>query len=292
MEVVKIFYHNTKSSNKDIEINTIQKFMITNPRKFLEKDHRLDFWMLFYITSGEASFSIDYTPFNCKKGDLIVISKNEVFNLTVNFEVKGFVLFANEEFFIKNSDRRDLDLLKFFETPISEPVMSIDIDNDKTSRQLLELLYKESLNPNSNNKLLKSIFASFVYAIRQENDHVIKKSSIAIYKNYYDYKNLIYLNYKKLKKVSDYEILMNLSKKTINKACRDSANVSAKELINNRVILEAKRLLIQDNLKNYQISYELGFDDPANLATFFKKQVGLSMTEYKSVKKIPVSFTF
>ena len=281
MEVKKAYYKNEINIYRDIEINLIQDFFATNPPDFFENEHRLDFWLLFYITSSQINFSIDYKDFICKKGDLVVISKDKVFSLDINFSVNGYVLFANEDFFLKNSDTQDLDLLKFFETKVTDPVISIDIDKHKSSRQLIDILYKESLNPNSSNKLLKSLFASFAYAVRLENKQVIVQSSISTYKTYYLYKDLIYKHYKKYKMVSDYERLMNISKKTLNKACRETVDLSAKELIINRIILEAKRLLIQGKLKNYEISDYLGYIEPANFSSFFRKNVGLSMNKYR-----------
>lgn len=281
MSVKKIYYKNNNYSNKDIEIQSIKSFLSKTESKLLEVPHRLDFWIFYYVTEGSIKFSIDFNEYNCKKGDLIVISKDKVFSLKINYNVDGYVFLFNENFFIKNSDNQDLDLIKFFETPINAPVLNINMSDKCTSRKLIDLLYKEAQNTSNNYKLLRSIFASFVYAVRLENEQDISKASIATYRNYYEYKTLIYKNYKKLKKVSDYENLLHLTKKTINKACRESAGVSAKKLISNRIILETKRLILQGDLKYYQIANELGYEEPANLASFFKTNTGYSMKKYK-----------
>lgn len=75
---------------------------------------------------------------------------------------------------------------------------------------------------------------------------------------------------------------MGLSKRTINLAYRDCAGISAKELITNRSILEAKRLVIRGNKENYEITEILGFDELANLAGIFKKYTGISMKEFRT----------
>jgi two-component system response regulator YesN len=46
-------------------------------------------------------------------------------------------------------------------------------------------------------------------------------------------------------------------------------------------IQEAKRLLLTQSLKSYEIAYEVGFKDPAYFSQLFKKIVGVSPKEYK-----------
>jgi AraC-like DNA-binding protein len=39
---------------------------------------------------------------------------------------------------------------------------------------------------------------------------------------------------------------------------------------------------MKGDMKNYEISYELGFNEPANFAGFFKRYVGVSIRDFKS----------
>ena len=176
----------------------------------------------------------------------------------------------------------DMDMLAFFESPYGQPVLQIDTSTGATSRQLLDLIYKEYLAADlTSGKLIKSLFTAFIYSVRKEKSDNVKKLSAVNYEHYYEYRELVEENFSEFKAVIDYEKLMGLNKKTINLACRECAGISAKELISNRVILEAKRLIVQGKMKNFEISDALGFDEPANLAGFFKRYTGMSMREFR-----------
>lgn len=282
MAIKRIGFYKKDKVEANFEIVTLKQFFSTRPMKLIERDARLNFWSMIYITGGEGIHSIDFREYQYKEGDLIVLSKNQVHSYRVNLEVEGYIININEPFFIENGENKDMDMLAFFETPYGEPVLQIDISQGATSRQLMELIYKEYLSADaSSRKLIKSLFASFIYSVRNENSENIRKLSVLFYEHYYEYRELVEENFTKFKAVLDYEKLMGLNKKTINLSCRQCAGISAKEVITYRIILEVKRLIVQGKMKNYEISDALGFDEPANLAGFFKRYTGMSMRDFR-----------
>lgn len=284
MAVKKIKYLNKpKGEHAYFEIVNFKQFFATRPKKLLETDYRLDFWAMLYIIKGTGSHYIDYKKYTYRSGNLIMIPKNHINAFNVNDDAQGYIIHIDEPFFIEHGKLRDMEILSFFETPFNDPIMNVDVSMNNTSRILIDLIYKEYLisETNTSQKLIKSLFHSFVYSIRNEYHSEIRKFSASSYKNFYEYRELVEQNYQEMKSVSEYARLMGLSNKTINKACRDCVDVSAKEMITNRLILEIKRLLAQNELKNYEISDLINFDEPANLAGFFKRYTGMSMREFR-----------
>ncbi len=282
MSVKTLKFRKSKSKSPDFEILPLDRFFATRAKDSLERDNRINFWTLLYIIEGEGYHSIDYIEHKYKSGDLIVIANSLVHSFRVNYNVKGYIIIINEPFFLENSEKYDMDMLSFFETPIGEPILHLDVSKELTSRNLIDLLYKEYINNESfNSKLLKSLFVSFVYSIRVENKDNILDFTTTLYQHYYNYRKLVNDNFTTLKNVSEYSTIMGLSKKTINKACRKCVGASAKSIITSRIILEAKRLILQEKLMMYEISDELGFDEPANFANFFKHNTGLTVKQFK-----------
>jgi len=289
MKVEKVTYKNKKNGkNLDFEIVTFKEFFANRPHNFLELDYRLNFWTLLYITKGEGIHSIDYKEYNYKTGDLIVIEKNRVHSFRINTKVEGYIININEPFFIEESKNNDVDIVSFFETPYNKPILVIDTSKKSTNRQLIDILYKEYLlyKDTSHKDLIRNLFKSFICSIRIEQKDEIKHFSKVSYNYYSSYRNLIDKNFRKLKTVEEYTKYMGISTKTINLACRECADISAKQVIVNRIIIEIKRQLIQTDKKNYEISYELGFQEPANLAGFFKRYTGMSMLAFKNSHKL------
>ena len=83
------------------------------------------------------------------------------------------------------------------------------------------------------------------------------------------------------KSVQAYTSLLNISEKQLNKSTTMLIGKTPKQIINDRVILEAKRLLVHGNKSVKEISYKLGYDEPTNFIKYFKKITGNTPTEFR-----------
>lgn len=92
---------------------------------------------------------------------------------------------------------------------------------------------------------------------------------------------LVEQNFKKYHQVQDYANLMNKSPKTLSNLFSKNSGPTPLQVIKNRIVQEAKRLLQYTETSTKEIAYELGFDDPASFSRFFKNNVGESPTNYK-----------
>lgn len=92
---------------------------------------------------------------------------------------------------------------------------------------------------------------------------------------------LVEQNFKEYHQVQDYANLMNKSPKTLSNLFSKSKGPTPLQVIKNRIIQEAKRLIQYTENSTKEIAYELGFDDPASFSRFFKNNVGESPTSYK-----------
>ena len=93
-------------------------------------------------------------------------------------------------------------------------------------------------------------------------------------------------HYKTKRKVSDYAELLFKSPKTLSNLFGIYNQKSPQQLIQERIALEAKRLLQFSALQNQEIAYELGFNDPAHFSKFFKKMTSLSPTKFRETKGV------
>jgi AraC-like DNA-binding protein len=82
--------------------------------------------------------------------------------------------------------------------------------------------------------------------------------------------------------VGDFAQRLRCSTKTLDRTCRAVSGLSAKETVDARVVLEAKRLLAHTVLTVAAIGEELGFSEPTNFVKFFKARVGLLPGEFRA----------
>ncbi|MFF5380844.1 helix-turn-helix domain-containing protein [Pedobacter suwonensis] len=81
--------------------------------------------------------------------------------------------------------------------------------------------------------------------------------------------------------VKDYSSMLYVRPNYLNSVCNEVTGLSASELIRNRIILEAKRLLINDQKNIAEIAYHLGFEDNSYFGKFFKKHEGMTPDGFK-----------
>jgi AraC family transcriptional activator of pobA len=81
--------------------------------------------------------------------------------------------------------------------------------------------------------------------------------------------------------VARYAGLLGLTAERLNRVCRQQANASAFEIIQDRVVREACRRLIYIVVPVSQLAYELGFADPGYFCRFFKRRTGVSPNQYR-----------
>lgn len=74
--------------------------------------------------------------------------------------------------------------------------------------------------------------------------------------------------------VKDYAEMMNITPNHLNNICKQTAGKTASEMIQERLILEAKRLLVYSLKSAKEISFELNFDSPSHFNKFFKNKTG------------------
>ena len=83
-------------------------------------------------------------------------------------------------------------------------------------------------------------------------------------------------------KVSEYADRLGYSARTLNRLARQYTGLSAKELIDERVVLEAKRRLAHGDAAVAEIAQDLGFDDASNFSSYFRRQTQLTPGTFRS----------
>jgi AraC family transcriptional activator of pobA len=76
--------------------------------------------------------------------------------------------------------------------------------------------------------------------------------------------------------VAWYARRLGYSPRTLSRATHEAVGRSAKQFIDDRVVLEAKRLLAHTDITVTECARRAGFDDPANFSKFFRARAGLA----------------
>jgi len=97
---------------------------------------------------------------------------------------------------------------------------------------------------------------------------------------------LVDIHFREKRKVKDYAELLYKAPKTLSNLFAIYNQKSPQLIIQERVVLEAKRLLEFTDKQNQEIAMDLGFDDPAHFSKYFKKTALMTPSKYRAMKNI------
>jgi len=265
--------------NDGFEIITLDKLLgkydLTS--HYMTKPHRIKFYNILYFTSGDDYHYVDFKKYQVKKGSLIFLNKDQIHSFSKTANYKGYIILFTDKFLSRNL----INIQKVFYNILSKPYI---LDN---CFEEFETIFKQLINEyeDTNNLFKEKIFVSlFNYLILKSekllsneiNDNQNEKYLII----FEEFTNILHESYRLSRNVNFYAEKLNISPKHLNTLCRKFLNLSAKNTIDNFVVLEAKRELIS-NSPIKEIAYKLGFLETTNFVKYFKKQTNISPSKFK-----------
>ncbi|MFI7431464.1 helix-turn-helix transcriptional regulator [Micromonospora sp. NPDC049836] len=94
--------------------------------------------------------------------------------------------------------------------------------------------------------------------------------------------------YRHTRRVEDYAAQLGCSVRTLTRACLAVTGRSAKQVIDERVALQASRLLAATDEPIARIGRRLGFPEPTNFGRFFTREVGVSPGAFRAGRERPI----
>ena len=272
----------SEDKEDDILVSRLVDYLRENTN--MHFPHKHSFYHLVFFTAGAGSHSIDFDRFNIQKNQIYFMIPGQVHTWEFESEMEGYVVNFSTAFFQSFLLRPEyVDAFSFFAGNALGSVLNL-ADEKATSVQTTfeELIDQANAAYAHRWDMIRILLLKIFVAIEQNNDeqnvHDVTNYNYALLKNY---KKLIEKNYKKLKLPMEYAELLYITPNHLNALCKDCAGIAAGELIRNRIILEAKRMLINQHIGIAEIAYELNFKDNSYFSKFFKKQVGVSPEEFR-----------
>ena len=128
--------------------------------------------------------------------------------------------------------------------------------------------------------LLKQIIIKCTRLWKQEH-HVASEQMRPEVEFSRTFSQLVEWHYTKHHTVAAYAELLHITPKALNKRITRYSNTTPNDVIKNRIMLEAKRLLAHTQLSSKEIAYKLGYDDISYFTRFFTKQAGAAPQSFK-----------
>lgn len=243
--------------------------------------HRIDFYVLLIITKGSVKHKVDFQEFLVKENECLIISPNQIHELNSESDYHGYFIFFTKEYLLNYfTPSTYFHISQLFNYHIFKPVYQLDeCMMDYAGRVASEYVFSPYV---LKNQIISSLFSIILYKLNNRNllfTEGITKQGFEVFEKF---KNLIESEYSKSRNVNDYAEKMNISYKHLNEISKRFTHHTAKEFLDDYVILEIKRKLSSTTLSIKEICFETGFDEPTNFNKYFKKLTGITPLEFRS----------
>lgn len=271
-----------KNINELLSVDRFRGYVESNPH--LQQVHNHNYYHLVYFTEGSGEHLIDFEKFPVKTGMMYFMKPGQVHQWYFKEKYDGFVVNFSSNFFdwigINSS------LLQKFSFLQSIKITDHVIELNKELQAIISPLFEDIINENllndqfTNLKIGSQLLELFILI---ERNYFADSNAVNDYKSVLlnNFQSLIDQHFKVKKLPKDYAEMLYITPNHLNALCKDLGGISAGELIRSRVVLEAKRLLVNKELSVSEIAYELNFQDASYFVKFFKKYTNFTPEQFR-----------
>lgn len=255
----------------------VEDIRYKNPYDFT-REHRHDYFEIFFFKKGGGSQLIDFTEFNALGNSCYIVFPQQVHLFKRSPEATGQLVQFREEL-IPSLQVKNLLRQAFFR---KNPAVIFENNPDKMQQlwRTLELL-KEAASSASNNahEITLHFLQALLLQLMEHNDEHVHSEMSSDRKLLYQFHTLLDEQFLQQHAVHHYAMQLNITEKKLAGITKKYAGSTPLQVIHNRILLEAKRLLLFEKTASKEIAYHLGFDSPASFSQFIKNKTGTSPSE-------------
>lgn len=246
--------------------------------------HRHSFYHLVLFTEGKGRHTIDFHHFAAEPYQIYFMIPGQVHSWDFEGEMEGYVVNFSESFFKSFLLQPEyLDSFSFFDQDSSKNVLTVSPDIRERICGLFEELLAQNRQLTMWREDLVRVLLLQIFLLIEQSDSVDRKKSADKGKNatVRNFIRLIDKHYDRIRLPGQYAEMLNVTPNHLNALCKEHLGLQAGELIRNRIVLEAKRLLINLDLTVAEIAYRLNFNDNSYFTKFFRKETGMTPEDFR-----------
>jgi AraC-like DNA-binding protein len=258
---------------------------ISKSGSMMHVPHRAQFYHILWIEKGHGTHYVDFKPLSIEDQTIIFIPQNSVNKYDCKGYYEGKAILFTDSFFSRTQE--DITFLNF-SMLFSDlyPTAKFKFPAPK-SPLINSLLGMEAEYNRTFDFAQYMILQNMLHVFLLQSEREMQAQGFKELKRgpglniLFNFKQLLEQHFHKEKSVKHYALQLNISEKQLHKATTSLLDKTPKAVINDRVLLEAKRLLAHSNQPVKEIAYELGYDEPTNFIKFFRKYTHTTPTEFR-----------
>lgn len=274
--------HLSTYKNEGILVSRLGDYV--KQHQHLYKAHRHTFFHLVLFSGGSGQQQIDFKNFEVQSNLIYFMIPGQVHSWNFSTEPEGYVVNFSATYFsdlILNPAY--LHKFRFFDGNPEEQVIHLQ---QETSNKVI-LIFEDILKEGEQGKMIDDDFVKlallrlFIEVARATSGQLKVPENSYNYRLLKNFTMLIDENFATLKLPKQYAELLHITPNHLNAVCNNLLGVAAGKLIRDRIILEAKRLLINVDLRVTEIAVKLNFQDQSYFVKFFKRYEGITPDKFR-----------
>ena len=240
-----------------------------------------------YLPKG-YKLTVDFTTYTTRQPSLFFVAPNQFLKIDTCGPDQGFMIYYNRDFYcIQIHDHEVACDGLLFNNVQNMPVVHVPSDDidfvDHVFHQMeTEFRLKDTSLEEMNRTYLKQLLIKATRMWKKQHlEKVITEQNNDL-EFFRKFTLLVDKYYKEKHTVADYADVLAIAAKTVTHKFKRLKLPQPNEVIKNRIILEAKRLLVHTPLTAKEIAHELGYDDPAYFSRQFQVKTGVSPSAFRS----------
>lgn len=255
---------------------------------FFDHLQRNNYFSLIWVKEGKGTLKADFAAYEFNANTLFAFSPYQPYMIATDEPLKGIAVYFHSEFFCIYKHHKEVGCNGVLYNNIyNPPFVVVDQPSASTFEMLCDQIRTEMQNPDlAQYELLVSYLKIFlITAARLKTQQQPEAAAVlADHKEPFilqKLKDAIEENFKRKHSPADYAELLYITPKALGKITKSYFNKTLSSLINERIIIEAKRELYLTNKTVKEIAYELGYEDEYYFSRFFKVNADISPQLYR-----------
>ena len=250
------------------------------------KTERTDHFKVYWIEDGSGAYDIDFKEFEIEGCGIFCVSPGQMFSVKAERVKTAYQISFDKEFYCIEAHGKEIACNGLIFNNIHRASgVSVNEKEAPTFRNIIDNMIAELKTPgNAHRDMIETYLRMFlIHTLRLLDLQELESGSESHQKNkmVQDFIALVDKHYKTKHTASDYAKELFISPKSLAKKLKALGYPTSTEMIQERILIEAKRSLkyTQESIK--EIAFDLGFDDPAYFSRLFSKKEGMTPLAYR-----------
>lgn len=268
-----------ENSPDGFSIRSVQN--LVNGKDLVHDLHRHEYYFILAIETGSGNHKIDFVNYNIDNYSVFTLRPGQVHQLELSADSTGFLMEFTPNFY----HPKDANSIQLLNKVSSKNLCNLDKGKlKKLYAVLADILSEYNDKQEGYQEVIKANLGIFFIELLRHRQNTAEASATATTYGQEQLDRLIQLIEKNLstdKKVPYYADLLNLSSYQLNSITKSLLGKTCSDIINEQIILEARRYLLATSNQITQIAYHLGYEDVSYFIRFFKKQTGYTPDAFR-----------